>query len=80
MSPNPPLAGELTAVEISCALRHLRVRRDALYSDMLLLEERERAGEDGAVRGALLVVAGELSLLDGVIRHLWHLQLKKHAP
>lgn len=66
----------LDAVEITCALRHLRVRRDALYSDMLLLEERERCGEDGSVRGALLVISSEIDILDGVIRHMWILQLE----
>lgn len=73
------MALDLELVEVSCLLRHLRGRREQLYHDQLALEERERAKENGSLKGAILVLAADITLLDIIIRKLWRLELKKPA-
>jgi len=57
-------------VEIFCALRHLRARREAMAIDYLTLEERVKT-QDIITHSALLTLSTEIDILETVIRRLW---------
>lgn len=63
-----------TRVELMCALRHLRVRRDHVHLDLSRLQERREAqgtGMDPVMNAAIMAVDTELALLDAIIQRLW---------
>lgn len=62
---------QITMLEANCGLRHLRPIRNKLHKDLLLMEERIRAGENGSVTEAHRVMDAEISTLDEMIRKLW---------
>lgn len=71
---------ELTLVETVCLLRNLRDRRDAMRLDVLALEERIRAGEDGLIKGAHAVLEADVFVLDGILAKIWMLWAPVFAP
>lgn len=63
-----------TRVELLCALRHLRIRKDHIALDLSRLEERrasQGAQMDPIINSAILAVGTELALLDAIIQRLW---------
>lgn len=61
----------LTTLEVLTVLRYMRATREGLHGDLLRLEEKLKAVGDGHTQGAILALAGEVSLLDDCIRKLW---------
>lgn len=63
-----------TRVELLCALKHLRVRRDHISMDLRRLEERREAkgpDTDPIMNAAMLAVDTEVALLEAIIQRLW---------
>lgn len=61
----------LNRVELMCVLRNIRARREALQTDFLGLQEKLAGMGDGHTESALVVMATEIDLLDGLTGKLW---------
>lgn len=64
---------QLTRLEVFWLLRRLRRDRDALAEDLLLLEERVRAGVSGHLQGAYTALDADRSIAEGIISKLWRI-------
>jgi hypothetical protein len=62
---------QLTKVEQVCLLRHIRASRDRFAHEILGLEERVRAGEDGAIKTDLVAHNADIFILDTIINKTW---------
>lgn len=64
---------QLTRLEVFWLLRRLRRDRDAIAEDLLLLEERVRAGVNGHLKGAYIALDADRAIAEGVIAKLWRI-------
>lgn len=71
MSAPSPSPIHCTLMEVMWLLRRLRAIHEALREDMALLEERVHSGHNGELTGAYHAMAGEESILTGIIAKLW---------
>lgn len=60
-----------TTIELMCVLRWMRSRRDALWMDIIALQERARSKHNGEIQGTVRALDNELMIIDNVIRKLW---------
>lgn len=77
---NPPKKLELSLIETVCLLRNLRDRKDAMALDVLALEERIRAGEDGSLKGAHAALSTDVQILTGILAKIWNLWSPTFSP
>lgn len=64
-----PISFNLT--ELLSALRHMRRIRDELRQAIRELQERMRLGHDGHHNAAMVVLTGELAVVEECVRKLW---------
>lgn len=66
-------------LELLCLLRHLRIRRDLLWSELLAIEEQHRGGVQDETRMAQHHrLNADLAVLDEIIRRLWVSSARRH--
>ncbi len=65
----PPVP--FTLIETLCVLRYMRKVRDSLRKDLMELQERIRAGNNGAHDSAVLALDAETAIVEESIRKLW---------
>ena len=70
----------LTLVERHCALRHMRNVKADLQSAITLLQEQQRAGHDQHRNSAMVVLDGELHVVEEVCKKLWESVAAPLAP
>lgn len=68
-----PAPLHLTRLEVFWLLRRLRRNRDAIAEDMLLIEERVRAGHNSGLEGAYRALDGDRAIAEGIIGKLWQI-------
>lgn len=70
---------KFTLVVLLSTLRHMRAIRDSLRRDLNELEERMRAGHDGAISQAHRVLDAELGIVDESVRLLQEAYITRPA-
>lgn len=61
----------LTLVERHCTLRHMRNVKADLQAAIALLQEQQRVGHDQHRNSAMVVLDGELHVVEEVCKKLW---------
>jgi hypothetical protein len=61
----------LTLVERHCALRHMRNVKADLQTAIQHLQEQQRMGHNGHRNSAMVVLDGELHIVEEVCKKLW---------
>jgi hypothetical protein len=65
---------QLSRIEVTAMVRHLRCQREHMAIALRALEERRlRGGYNGHLNDAQVVLDGQCSVLDDVLRRLWQL-------
>lgn len=73
-----PAPLNLTRLEVFWLLRRLRQDRDAIADDLLLIEERVRAGHNKGLEGAYRALDGDRAIAEGIVSKLWQIVGNPH--